>query len=149
MKKTFTLTALLAVACGAMAQTGGGVAEAESFVAGGIRYSVTSAADRTVEVAKSEGDPYAGDIVVPQTVAHGVPAAGGLRCRPCAGAAVLRCRRQVAGLQAVVPACVSGFSRCPFFAWQGGRRLAGACRPSLPPGNFNEWYARLANFVYG
>ena len=71
MKKTFTLTALLAVACGAMAQTGGGVAEAESFVAGDIRYSVTSADGRTVEVAKSEGDPYAGDIVVPQTVTHG------------------------------------------------------------------------------
>ena len=71
MKKTFTLTALLAVACGAMAQTGGGVAEAESFVAGGIRYSVTSADGRTVEVVQSEGDPYAGDIVVPQTVAHG------------------------------------------------------------------------------
>ena len=71
MKKTFTLTALLAVACGAMAQTGGGVAEAESFVAGDIRYSVTSADGRTVEVVQSEGDPYAGDIVVPQTVAHG------------------------------------------------------------------------------
>ena len=71
MKKNFTLAALLAVACGAMAQTGGDVSQAETFVAEGIRYTVTSADDRTVELAQSEGDPYAGDIVVPQTVAHG------------------------------------------------------------------------------
>lgn len=71
MKKTFTLTALLAVACGAMAQTGGDAAGDGVFVTGGITYAVVDPQNHTVEVAQSEGDTYAGDVVVPQTVAHG------------------------------------------------------------------------------
>ena len=86
MKKNLTLTALLAVACGAMAQTGGDPAQAETFVAGGmsytaldpfdkfiadgITYMVLDSPDPTVEVAESLCDPYTGDIVVPQTVSH-------------------------------------------------------------------------------
>ncbi len=71
MKKTFTLTALLAVACGAMAQTGGDAAGDGVFVTGGITYAVVDPQNHTVEVAQSEGDTYAGDVVVPQTVTHG------------------------------------------------------------------------------
>lgn len=70
MKKNLTLTALLAVACGAMAQTGGDVWQVETFVADGITYEVDPIAPYPLTVTQSQGEPYAGDIVVPQTVTY-------------------------------------------------------------------------------
>ena len=62
---------LLRLCCFMLFATAGVAANAYDFVVNGIYYNILSKTDRTVEVTKSDGNDYSGDVVIPAVVDHG------------------------------------------------------------------------------
>ena len=62
---------LLRFCCFMLFATAGVAANAYDFVVNGIYYNILSKTDRTVEVTKSDGNDYSGDVVIPAVVDHG------------------------------------------------------------------------------
>lgn len=62
---------LLRFCCFMLFATAGVAANAYDFAVNGIYYNILSKTDRTVEVTKSDGNDYSGDVVIPAVVDHG------------------------------------------------------------------------------
>ncbi len=62
---------LLRFCCFILFATAGVAANAYDFAVNGIYYNILSKTDRTVEVTKSDGNDYSGDVVIPAVVDHG------------------------------------------------------------------------------